>query len=128
MGSKYSRKVVLQAKYQKLGVRSRIGLAANELGLGCTGGYRRTLLGVKDKFVKARIRADRVHYLVKKNKKANALYHTGVLPASTYGAEGIGYSPSMIGQLRTMAADCMGSAKVGRCPITAIAIAEGSPM
>ena len=57
-------------------------------------------------------------------KKAKALYGTGVLPAATYGAGAVGYSPSMIKQFRTMAADCMGSAKYGRCPITAIAIAK----
>ena len=74
---------------------------------------------------KTRIRANRVQYLGKNNEKAKALYSIGVRPAASYGAEGIGYSPSMIGQLRAMAADCMGSAKVGRCPIAAIAIANG---
>ena len=48
-----------------------------------------------------------------------------MLPAATYGAEAVGFSPSMVKQLRTMAADCMGCAKYGRCPITAIAIAKG---
>ena len=35
----------------------------------------------------------------------------------------MGYSPTMV--KRTLAADCMGSAKFGHCPITAIAIAKG---
>ena len=48
-----------------------------------------------------------------------------MLTSATYGAEAVGFSPTMIKQLRTMAADCMGSAKYGRCPITAIAIAKG---
>ena len=83
------------------------------------------MISIKDRFGKARVRANKVGYLARKSKKAKALYGTGVLPAATYGAEAVGYSPSMIKQLRTMAADCMGSAKHGRCPITAIAIGKG---
>ena len=83
------------------------------------------MIGIKNRFGKARISANRVAYLSRKNKRAKALYGTGVLPSATYGAEAVGYSPTMIKQLRTMAADCMGSAKYGRCPITAIAIAKG---
>ena len=64
-------------------------------------------------------------YLARKNKKAKALYGTGVVPTATYGAEAVDYSPTMIKQLRTMGADSMGSAKYGRCPISAIAIAKG---
>ena len=71
------------------------------------------------------MRASQVAYLSRKNKKAKALYGTGVLPTATYGAEAVGYSPSTINQLRTIVADCMGCAKYGRCPITAIAIAKG---
>ena len=93
--------------------------------MGRTGGLRRILIGIKDRFAKARIRANRVKYLVNNKKNVKSLSCTGVLQAATYGEEGIGYSPSMIGQLRTMAADCMDSAKFGRCPITAIAIAKG---
>ena len=83
------------------------------------------MIGIKNRFGKARIRANKVSYLSRKNKKAKALYGTGVLPSATYGAEAVGYSPTMIKQLRTMAADCMGCAKYGRFPITAIAIAKG---
>ena len=49
----------------------------------------------------------------------------GVLPQVTYGAEPVGYSPTMIQELRTMAADATGRANKGRCPITALAIAKG---
>ena len=42
----------------------------------------------------------------------------------TYWAECVGYTPTMTAQLRTMAADCMGCAQVGRCSITAITIAN----
>ena len=116
---------MLQAKYKKLGVQAKIVLAAKDLGLGRTGGHRRTMIGIKDRFGKARQRANKVAYLSRKNKRSKALSGTGVLPAATYGAEAVGYSPSMVKQLRTKAADCMGSAKSGRCPITAIAIAKG---
>ena len=92
---------------------------ANEEALGARWCALRTVFG------KARQRANKVSYLARKNKRAKALYGTGVLPAATYGAEAVGYSPSMTKQLRTMAADCMGSAKYGRCTITAIAIAKG---
>ena len=83
------------------------------------------MTGIKDRFGKARQRANKVAYYREKNKRAKALYGTGVLPAATYGAEAVGYSSSMVKQLRTMAADCVGNAKSGRCPITAIAIAKG---
>ena len=79
------------------------------------------MIGIKDRFGKARVRANKVACLSRKNKRAKALYGTGVLPAATDGAEAVGCLPSMVKQLRTMAADCMGSAKYGRCPISAIA-------
>ena len=104
-------------------MQAKIGLAAKDLGLGRTGGLRRTMIRIKDRFGKARVRANKVAYLSRKNKRAKALYGTGVLPSATYGAEAVGYSPTMTKQLRTMAADCMGCAKYARCPITAIAIA-----
>ena len=116
---------MLQEKYKKIGVRAKIGMAVKDLGLGRTGCHRRTMIGIKDRFGNARIRANKVTYLSRKNKRAKALYGTGVLPAATYGAEAVGYSPNMVRQLRTMAADCMGSAKYGRCPTTAISIAKG---
>ena len=83
------------------------------------------MIGIKDRFGKARIRANKVAYLSRKNKRAKALYGTGVLPVATSGAEAVGYSPSMVKQLRTMAADATGIANKGRCPITALAIAKG---
>eukprot|EP00973_Karenia_brevis_P062328 8668083-Karenia_brevis.AAC.1 len=39
--------------------------------------------------------------------------------------EGIGYTPTMISNIRTMGANAVASTKQGRCPITAIAIAKG---
>ena len=121
LGSQYSHKLVLQAKYKKIGVQVKIWAATKDFGLGRTGGLRRTMIGIKDRFGNGRVRANKVAYLSRKNKRAKALYGTGVLPVATYGAEAVGYSPSMVKQLRTMAADCMGSAKYGGCSITAIA-------
>ena len=74
MAPKVSHKLVLQAKYKKLGVQAKIGLAAKDLGLERTGGLRRTMIGIKDRFGKARIRANKVAYLSPKNKRAKALY------------------------------------------------------
>ena len=125
MGTKYSHKLVLQAKYKKCGIHAKVGMAAKDLGIGRAGGARRTMIGIKDRFGKARFRANKVAYLLRKNKKAKALYGTGVVPTATYGIKAVGYKPSMVKQLRTMAADSMGCAKYGRCPITAIAIAKG---
>eukprot|EP00973_Karenia_brevis_P051915 7210936-Karenia_brevis.AAC.1 len=56
---------------------------------------------------------------------ARALYNTGVWPAATYGIKGIGYTPTLINQLRTMGADAVESTEQGRCPITAITVAKG---
>ena len=116
----------MQAKYKKIEVQAKIGAASKDLGLGRTGGLMRTMISIKDRFGKAKLRANKVAYLSRKDERAKkALYGTGVLPAATYGVEAVGYSPSMIKQLRTMAADCMGSANYGRYPITAIAITKG---
>ena len=41
------------------------------------------------------------------------------------GAETTGYSPTFVGELRTMAAEATGTAHTGRCPYTAIAVAKG---
>ena len=46
--SKFSHKLVLQAKYRKIGVQAEIGMAAKDLGLGRTGGLRRTVISIKD--------------------------------------------------------------------------------
>ena len=67
VGSKFSHKLLLQAKYKKIGVQAKIGLAAKDLGLGRTGGLRRTMIGIKDRFGKARVRANKVAYLFRKN-------------------------------------------------------------
>eukprot|EP00973_Karenia_brevis_P076694 10652639-Karenia_brevis.AAC.1 len=71
------------------------------------------------------MRADRVGQLNKVDKRARALYNTGVWPAATYGIEGIGYTPTIIQNLRTMGADAVASTKQGRCPIIAITVAKG---
>eukprot|EP00973_Karenia_brevis_P090641 12403533-Karenia_brevis.AAC.1 len=39
--------------------------------------------------------------------------------------EGVGYTPTIISQIRTMGANAVASSKQGRCPITAIAVAKG---
>ena len=95
VGSKYSHKLILQAKHKKFGVSAKVGTAAKDFGLGRTGGLRRTMIGIKDRVGKARVEANRVGYLARRNRRAKALYGTGVLPAATYGAEAVGYSPSM---------------------------------
>ena len=77
VGSKFSHKLVLQAKHKKIGVQAKTGMAAKGLGLGRTGGLRRTIIGIKDRFGKARIRANKVGYFSSKNKRAKALYGTG---------------------------------------------------
>ena len=80
---------------------------------------------IKERVGNARRRANKVSWLNKKNKKARALYTTGVYPQAVYGMEGVGYSPWAIRTIRAMAADSMGCSKRGRCPITAIAVAKG---
>eukprot|EP00973_Karenia_brevis_P031542 4350442-Karenia_brevis.AAC.1 len=55
----------------------------------------------------ARKRAQRTGQLNKANKRARALYNTGVWPAATYGLEGVGYTPTLVGTLRTMGADAV---------------------
>ena len=83
------------------------------------------MISIKDRIKAAKPRNNKVSWLNKKNKRARALHTTGVLPQASYGVEGTGYSPWIVRSLRTMAADSMGCAKQGRCPITAIALAKG---
>ena len=78
VGSKYSHKLILQAKYKKFGVRAKVGTAAKDLGLGRTGGLRRTMIGIRDRFGKARIRVNKVSYPARKNKKAKAFLTDGL--------------------------------------------------
>ena len=73
VGTKFSHKLILQAKYRRFGIQAKIGIAAKDLGIGRTGGARRTMIGIKTRFGKAKTRANRVAYLLKKNKRAKAL-------------------------------------------------------
>ena len=123
IGSRLNSKLLLQGTCKRLGLKTKFGLAAKDLGLGRAGGLRRTMVGIKDRFRKAKLRTGRVAYLAKNSKQARNCMALGFSQA-TYGAEGVGYTPTMISQLHTMAADCMGYAKVGRCPMTAIAITK----
>ena len=82
------------------------------------------MITIKDRIKGAKPRNRNVCWMNKINKKARALHTTGVLPQASYGMEGVGYSPDCVRSLRTMAADSMGCSKVGRCPITVIAIAK----
>ena len=79
------------------------------------------MVSIKERIKSAQPRNIKVAWLNKKNKKAT----TGVLPQAAYGIEGTGFSPWIVRSLRTMAADSMGCAKMGRCPITAIALGKG---
>ena len=83
------------------------------------------MFGISHRKKAAKSRANKVTYLTSKNKKAQALYGTGVLPHATYGAETVGYSVTFVGELRTMAASATGTANKRRCPITALAAAKG---
>eukprot|EP00973_Karenia_brevis_P010281 1393047-Karenia_brevis.AAC.1 len=39
--------------------------------------------------------------------------------------EGVGYTPTVVGKLRTMCADAVAGTRQGRCLITAITVAKG---
>ena len=82
------------------------------------------MFGISHRKKAAKSRANKVTYLTSKDKKAQALFGTGVLPQATYGAETVGYSPTFVGKLRTLAADATGPANKGRCPITATPVAK----
>eukprot|EP00973_Karenia_brevis_P015461 2114836-Karenia_brevis.AAC.1 len=73
----------------------------------------------------ARARAPRVGQGNRVNERATAIYHTGVWPAATYGAEGIRYFPTMVNTIRSRGADAVASTKQGRCPIILVAIGKG---
>ena len=83
------------------------------------------MITIQDRIKGSKTRNKNVCWMNKINKKARALYTTGVLPQATYGMEGVGYSPDTVRPLRTMAANSLGCSKAGRCPITALAVAQG---
>ena len=116
VGSKFSYKLVLQAKYKAMGISAKVGIAAKDLGIGRSGGRVRTMIGIAHRKKAAKKRANKVTYLTSKDNRAQALYGTGVLSQATYGAETTGYSPTFGGELRPMAADATGTAHKGRCP------------
>ena len=115
----------LAKHYAKLGVSTSVKPKAKYLGLGTTGGARRTTATIKDRMRSAKSRSNKVAWSNKKNKRARTLHTTGVLPQASYGSQGTGFAPWMIRSLRTMGADGRGCSKQGRCPITAIALAKG---
>ena len=78
VGTKFSHKCVLQAKYRKFGVLAKVGIAAKDLGIGRAGGSRRTRIGITNRFGKAKARANKVAYFSKKNKKSKiSVWHWG---------------------------------------------------
>ena len=77
-------------------------------GKGGTAGAQGSL---KKRYKGTKHRANRVSWLNKKNKKARALYATGVSPQATYGAETTGFSPKMVDYVKTMGADVVGTRK-----------------
>ena len=88
VGSKFNHKLILQAKYKKLGVQAKIGLAAKDLGLGRTGGLRRTMIGIKDRFGTARLRANKVAYLSRKQKSKSTTWHRSIAISKIWGRSG----------------------------------------
>ena len=115
----------LAKHYAAKGVSTLVKPVAKYLDVGTTRRVRRTMISIKDRIKAAKPRNNKLSWLNKKNKRARALHTTGVLPQASYGVEVTGYSPWIVRSLRTMAADSMGCAKQGRCPITAIALAKG---
>ena len=99
--------------------------SAPDLGVEAGGGHRRYTGVIRTRYGGTRARSHRAAWLNKKNKKARALYSTGVFPQATYGGETRGYYPQMVNAVRTMAADVVGTQSHGRCPITAVAIGKG---
>ena len=84
LSTKKTHGLALAKHYAKNGVSTSVKPSAKYLGLGITGGVRRTTATIKDRIRSARPRNN------KKNKKARALHTTGVLPQASYGIDGIG--------------------------------------
>ena len=116
--------LALAKHYATKRVSTSVKPVAKYLGIGTTGGVRRTMISIKDRIKAAKPRNNKVSWL-DKGKRARALHTTGVLPQSSYRIEGTGFSPWIVRTLRTMGADSMGCAKKGRCPITALALGKG---
>ena len=106
------------------GVQVKAVASAPDLGVEAGGGHRRYTGVIRSRYGGTRPSADRAAWLNKKNKRARALYGTGIFPTATYGAETCGYYPQMVDGIRTMGADVVGTPQHGRCPITAIAIGK----
>ena len=106
------------------GVTIKPVASAPDLGVEAGGGHRRFTGVIRSRYGGTKPRADRAAWLNKTNKKARALYGTGVFPPATYGAETCGYYPQMVQAVRTMGANVVGTPQHGRCPITAIAIGK----
>ena len=81
---------------QGQGVTIKSVASAPDLGVEAGGGHRRFTGVIRSRYGGTKPRADRAAWLNKKNKKARALYGTGIFPTATYGAETSGYYPQMV--------------------------------
>ena len=95
------------------------------MGLGITCGSRRCTVEIRHRFTKVKGRVRRIKILHAMNKKAGKLYNTGASPQATYGKEGCGVSPSMMQDLRALAAETVSSKVKGQCATTRIHIHLG---
>ena len=107
------------------GVKVTAVHSAPDLGVEAAGGHRRATGAIRSRYGGTKGRAERAAWLNKKNKRARALYGTGIYPQATYGGETCGFYPQMGACIRTMGDDVMGTPQHGRCPITAVAIGKG---
>ena len=90
LATKHRHGLRLARHYATKGVSTSVKPKANELGLGTTGGVRRTMVTIKDRIKGARPRNNKVSWLNRRNKKAWALHTRGVLSQASYGIEGKG--------------------------------------
>eukprot|EP00973_Karenia_brevis_P046088 6384399-Karenia_brevis.AAC.2 len=97
----------------EIGLKAKTHRLTRDLRLDYTGGDRRATGTLSKRVAQARIRAQRAGQLNKVNKRAKALYNTGVWPAATYGMEGVRYTPTIVNQIRTMGANAVASEKQG---------------
>ena len=95
-----------------------------DLGMDTVAGKCRIAKTARKMLKKGKVRADKTKWMVKRDRRATKLMRTNVWPTMAYGISGYGASPTMIREMRTIAANAA-DAKAGHCATTQIALEFG---
>ncbi len=102
------------------GVAIRTSKAADDLGIGCTAGRKRTAKTMTKRITTAAVKASRTHRMAKINKLAAKLAKPGVIPTQSYGHQAQGVGKTLMAQMRKNVKMCTHMGSLRGCTTTTI--------